>query len=39
LVAALDRLALLVIGKFERSAHSLPARHPRRISVNESREA
>jgi putative SOS response-associated peptidase YedK len=27
LFAALDRLALLVIGKFERSAHFLPARH------------
>jgi hypothetical protein len=27
LVAALDRLALLVIGELERSAHSLPARH------------
>jgi hypothetical protein len=27
LVAALDRLALLVIGEFERSAHFLPARH------------
>jgi hypothetical protein len=26
-VAALDRLALLVIDELERSAHSLPARH------------
>jgi hypothetical protein len=27
LVAALDRLALSVIGEFERSAHFLPSRH------------
>jgi hypothetical protein len=27
LVAALDRLALLVIGQFERPPHLLPARH------------
>jgi hypothetical protein len=37
-IAALDRLALLVIGELERSAHFLPARHGPRSTFASARE-